>query len=330
MILQMLAEGKITAEEADALLDALGTKTPPAPPHAAQRENIPEGIAGGLAGFAGRVATWGADFGAKISEEIRDGRVPILRWIGDCFDGHESVTEKSGKFDCDEVEIECSCEAGSYILKGVEEDGYRLNIKQRFGNADGPVIKEEGGRLLIKGSGIVRGELYLPQNLKYRIKLKSSAGRLEAENLTITGGDINTEAGSIRLDRLVTGSLSAKSSAGSVEGTAITARDLRLESDCGRIHLELAPTTGGHCSLKTDVGSLSLVVPFRSDLGYRLRAQADVGSIWCSPEFSVEEENKTVGHRRLKAETPGYRDRENQVELELETDCGSIRVSGNA
>ena len=97
VILHMLAEGKISPEEAAALLDALAAKstTDKAAPNA--REGAFEGLAEGLVGLAGRMASWGAEFGAKVTEELREGRVPLLHWIGDYFNGHESISERTGR-----------------------------------------------------------------------------------------------------------------------------------------------------------------------------------------------------------------------------------------
>ena len=201
-ILRMLGEGKITADEAAALLDALEAK--PASP----ASNFTEG----LAGLAGRVASWGAEFGAKVAEEIHEGRVPALTWIGEYFDGRESVTERSGRFDRDEVEVECTCEAGSFSLRGGDGDGYALTVRQRFGQDVGPAIEANGGRLFVRGSGIVRGDLVLPREKRYRLRLRSSAGRIDLGDLAVSEATVTTEAGSIRLADLRGDSLAVNTS----------------------------------------------------------------------------------------------------------------------
>ena len=44
--------------------------------------------------------------------------VPVLTWIGDYFDGRETVTERSGQFDRDEIEVECTCRGGLVFSPG--------------------------------------------------------------------------------------------------------------------------------------------------------------------------------------------------------------------
>ncbi|MGE5551841.1 MAG: SHOCT-like domain-containing protein [Bacteroidota bacterium] len=327
MILRMLAEGKITPEEAAALLDSLEAK-PEAAARGGTAAGAGEGLVEGLVGMAGRVASWGAEFGAKVAEEIREGRVPVLKWIGDCFDGRESVTERAGRFERDTVEIDCACEAGSFILRGGDGPEYRLAVKQRFGQAEGPAIMAAGDRLTLRGNGIVHGEITLPDNLRYRLRLRSHAGRLEVDRLTVEQGSIITEAGSVRLAQLSAEDLTVKSSAGSVEGIGLAARNLNVATHCGRIHLELAPTADGRCLAETDVGAVSIVVPMREEVGYRLRARANLGQITCGPEFTISDDDRSIGQRRLVAETPALASREHRIELEVRAECGSIRVSG--
>ena len=274
------------------------------------------------------MAAWGAEFGAKVAEEIHEGRVPVLTWIGDYFDGRETVTERSGRFDRDEIEVECACEAGSFSLRGAEGDGYALTVRQRFGQADGPVIEADGGRLFVRGSGIVRGDLVLPRGKRCRLRLRSSAGRIELGDLTVSEATLTTEAGSIRLADLRGDSLTVNSSAGSIEGTGLAFRELGAETDCGRVHLALAPAGSGHCRLETDVGVVVVVLPIRPDLGYRLLAETSVGGISCPPSLVVRDESRlVVGHRRLAAESPQFSACRDQVEIEARTDCGSIRIT---
>lgn len=323
MILRMLAEGKIAPEEAAALLDALEDKAEAAPrPARDQAENLVEN----MAGLAGRVASWGAEFGARVAEEIREGRVPVLRWIGNCFDGRETVTERHGEFAGGAVTVECFGEAGSFMLRGGEGPEYRLVVRQRFGPAGGPSIESDGNRLSVSGNGIMRAELDLPRDRRYRLNLRSSAGRIEVAGLAAGEAAIATEAGSIRLADLSAERISLRSAAGTVEAAGLDAPELRAETSCGRVHLELAPSAGGRASVSTDVGAVSLVVPLRPGIAYRLRARADVGSIACDPPFRVTEEDRSIGRRWLAAETPGPEGCQ-VVEIDANTDFGSIRVA---
>lgn len=324
-ILRLLAEGKITPEEAADLLDAVEVRPErdgPRKSHSTPADEFAEGVAG----FAGRVASWGTEFGARVAEEIREGRVPVLRWLSDCFDGRESLTERTGRFEQDEVEVECLCEAGSFSLRGGDDPDYHLAVRQRFGHADGPVIAESGSRLMVRGNGIVRGDLVLPRDKRYRIRLRSSAGRLELSGLTLAEGVVSTEAGSIRLNDLVAETLTADSSAGSIEGSGLAAGDLRAETHCGRLSLDLAPRSSGFCRVETDVGAIYLSLPADPDLGYRLRAQASVGKIHCSQGFVIGEDIRSAGSRRLVAESPQMAEKQSRVEIEARTECGSIRI----
>lgn len=329
-ILRMLAEGKITPEEAASLLDALDGPGPEAARGAGQRAGAGSGWIDGITDFAGRMASWGAEFGARVSEEIREGRVPALRWLSECFDGRETVTERAGGFDQDEVEVACSCEAGSFSLRGGTERGFSVSVRQRFGAEGGPAIEADGGRLHVRGNGIVRAEIVLPRTRRYRLNLRSNAGRLEIEGLSVTGGRLSTDAGSVRARDVEACSLSIESAAGAVDLSGLAAGDLRVRTNCGRIHHRPAPGAGGSHRLETDLGAINVIVPVASGLGCRLRAEAGLGSISCGPGFAVLEETRAVGRGFLSAESPGFAASTRRLELELRTNCGSIRVGEGA
>ncbi|MCL6614595.1 MAG: hypothetical protein K6U03_08295, partial [Firmicutes bacterium] len=94
--------------------------------------------------------------------------------------------------------------------------------------------------------------------------------------------------------------------------------------------LALAPAGSGRARLTTDLGAIDLTLAAREELGYHFRAEANLGSIWCGPEFVTLEEGKAVGTRYLVAETPRLAHRPIRVNLELKTNCGAIRVGGSS
>ncbi|MGQ9780548.1 MAG: SHOCT-like domain-containing protein [Bacillota bacterium] len=324
-ILRLLAEGKITVEEAEAILGA-GEKAAAVPRPAGKTAGE---VVEGLAGLAARLASWPTEFGLKVAEEFREGRIPLFRWLADHFDAREVSVERTGRFSSTEPALDLSSAAGTILLRAVEGEVYRLLVRQRFGG-DGPRIEADGDRLFVQGKGFFHLELELPRGLRYRLRLDVDAGRVEMAGLSLREAEVTTNVGSVILRDLAAGRLFVRTAVGTVAGLGITAEDLMVQTNCGGIELALAPAGSCRARLATDLGAIDLTLAAREELGYHLRAEANPGAIWYGPEFVTLEEGKAVGNRYLVAETPRLADRSIRVNLELKTNCGAIRVGGRS
>ncbi|MCL6614783.1 MAG: DUF4097 domain-containing protein, partial [Firmicutes bacterium] len=245
-ILRLLAEGKITVEEAEAILTA-GEKAAAVPRAAAKTAGE---VVEGLAGLAARLASWGTEFGLKVAEEFREGRIPLFRWLVDHFDAREASVERTGRFSSAEPALELSSAAGTIILRAVEGEAYRLVVRQRFGG-DGPRLEADGDRLFVQGKGLLHLGLELPRGLRYRLRLDVDAGRVEMAGLSLREAEVTTDAGSVTLRDLTAGRLSVRTAAGTVGGLGIAAEDLMVQTNCGGIDLALAPAGSGRARLTT-------------------------------------------------------------------------------
>ena len=92
------------------------------------------------------------------------------------------------------------------------------------------------------------------------LSAKSDTGSLSLTNVTAADSmKLETDAGSISLDRCDAWKLEIESDTGSVTGTLLTEKVFTVKSSTGRIDVPES-AFGGECRIKTDTGSITIAI----------------------------------------------------------------------
>lgn len=319
MILRMLEEGKITAEEAEVLLKALGegSKSTAAEPELSddpwvRLEKMGEDFASKVEVATERFSrSLENSFGDKLSKLPKIlSRVPFL--------GYEETQEFTlvikGKVGSGEViAMNMSNANGPIRVQGWAEDDYQLTVVQRIRGSDRDHLSkrtfdpcwEEGAErshfelsVPILGDASVALDLRVPKERLYELELSTQNGSLHVEHLKATNVEVNTVNGSVHLHSLKANSIRGGGGNGSCEMKDVEAKVIRHKQGNGSYRLSVTAsdvdllTTNGSVSvrvarvqditsyrLRTTNGSIRVTLPPQSDLGVALNVQTSVGRI---------------------------------------------------
>lgn len=327
LILDMLNQGKISVEEAQSLLEALGKadtasgpQRPPAPPR-------PEPVS----------------IMDDIVDTIRTGLSNINFSFGD---SNRIVLEEvyTGSFTSEQVELDLMARNGSIRVEDSNSSEFRLEIVKRiragtreqaeqiiagynFAEFDGGKLRAGDYESKSAGSRVnVSLKLWLPRNHVYSGKADSKNGGIEVNGVDIQGFNIGTMNGSIKLAKVTGDKVSARTVNGS----------LRLDGSLGRV---TAKTTNGSInlvnmaedcegSMETVNGRITVQLPARPDIGISIDARTTSGSVRLEHQTlkTLLDERRMTGGRSVEATTANWHNAEHKVELKLRSVNGSIRI----
>lgn len=331
MILRMLEEGKITAEEAEVLLKALGegSKSTAAEPESSddpwvRLEKMGEDFASKVEVATERFSrSLENNFGDKLSKLPKIlSRVPFL--------GYEETQEFTrvikGKVGSGEViAMNMSNANGPIRVQGWDEDDYQLTVVQRLRGSDRDHLSkrtfdprwEEGAErshfelsVPILGDASVALDLRVPKDRLYELELSTQNGSLHVEHLKATSVEVNTVNGSVYLHSLKANSIRGGGGNGSCEMKDVEAKVIRHKQGNGSYRLSVTAsdvdllTTNGSVNvrvarvqditsyrLRTTNGSIRVTLPPQSDLGVALNVQTSVGRI------SIDHQTLEIGRQ---------------------------------
>lgn len=341
MILQMVADKKISATEAAELLRALDEKGPasrasaPPPPHRGHGAppnpppppSPPSGLGTGLSAFI---------------EEIVDRATGIF---GD-FSGprFEFPSEISGLFTADQVPLRIFTGNGQVELKGWDEPGYKASIlvKARGNNeaeararaADAFIVRAtesgfelEANRRYDWSEMTVSVTLYLPKQKLYRLETRTGNGHIFMEGLTLLEGSGTSGNGRITFRGAAADRLYVKSGNGSIE---IDGDVADLEAGTGNGAVKVIPLGRRSESMQVKTGNGSITVDtgrLSREVGLYIDAHTGMGSVGISrSDLVYERQERNVGHKHVVARTQGYETAERRVNIRARTGLGSISM----
>lgn len=343
MILEMLAEKKITAAEAAELLRALGVAvepeaatapgpevTGPVPPEApppAHSRSILE------------------DFLSKL--DIDWSSLP-LAFGGEPY-RYEDKYEGEFEPGDEPVELDLQGRNGRVEVFAWDRDGWQVLVRKKVRAADEERAKErataistfESGprRLYFKeseptvlgwGSFGVSIEVHVPWARTYALRATSANGRVVVEGLrcrTLVGKTAN---GKVALRDVSAAEAEARTANGSVlfEGSA---GNLECRTANGVIDYIPRPCGETNADLSTANGSIRVKAVSSPDVGYRLEARTGFGGLNVGlPDFETEEQEKQFGRRHIIGRTAGFADKGSRISICARTTNGSIRVNSVA
>lgn len=324
IILDMLSQGKISVQEAQSLLEAMG-KPQAEPERRRERASQPASLMEG------------------IVETIRSGLSNIDFSFGDS--GRIVLEERhSGSFHSERVQLDLNLTNGSLKVDTWDGDGFLLDVilKVRAGTREQAEEIISGYRFAdFDGSRLTAGDheckalggrvyvslrLSLPRNHVYYGIINNKNGSIEINGIDMSGIDVGTINGSVKITKVTGDNVAARTVNGS----------LRLEGGLNRVE---AKTTNGSITmitiaedsdakLDTVNGRIKVQLPVRDDIGISVDARTTSGNVRVEhPNIATRYLEKRVsGGRSVQASTDNWKSATHKIELTLRSVHGSIGI----
>ncbi len=350
MILQMVADKKISATEAAELLKALdagreataapprqttpdaGQTTPPPPPGAPIPPVSPppptsSGLGGGLSSFIEEIVE-------RVTTAFSDSFEPRF----------EFPTELSGVFTSDEVPLRLFTGNGHVELKGWDQPGYKAQVvvKARGSNeeqarrmaaeaytvrADGNGFELEANRRFDWSDMAVHVTLLLPTAKRYRLETRTGNGHIIAEGITLLDGQATSGNGRIAVQRATADRLYLRSGNGSIEIDGDVA-DVDAGTGNGSVRVIPLGRRSESFAIKTGNGSVTIDTGRVSrEVGLKVDANTGMGSVSIQRNDLVYERDvRTMGHKHIIARSQNFDQAERRVQVTARTGLGSVTI----
>ncbi len=276
--------------------------------------------------LGGGLIALGYFFGGKFPEffGFENGKIT--------FGGGTVVEDTVQLSEFDKFEVRMDTSTVHVIHEGTEwKVEYALSKEPEITEKDGKVTIKETGNLISFwnfGSSKKRYvKLYIPADVKLIeeasintdtgsvhvdkidfdiLRIKSDTGSVYVNAVAVPDAEIKTDTGSMHIDTFTCDKLLTKTSTGSQNFTNAKIEEIDAKTDTGSVKMEESMLTEG--KIETDTGSIKLYVKGKlSD--YEIHAKTDTGSV------------KVNGNKQgKKFESSGAH------ELKLECDTGSITI----
>lgn len=334
MILNMLEEGTITAEEAEKLLHALESKKTEEP-RASIGDEVREQLPGILEGALSGLKSTGI-FGWSPSHTYE-------REITGSFDP-AAVDDKGW------VDFRAAGRNGGISLKGWDSDEYRIVIRAKVRGGDREQardvaeqfcrVEQEGAALTVDGrtddmpvNSSVSLECLVPRNHRYAVDLVTSNGRVGVEDLKATQVVVSTSNGRAACERVDAEEVNMKTSNGRVQVEEVSGA-VKVHTSNGTVKITPANVTrSSQFEAVTSNGRIVFRYEPEDEVGIAFEARTSNGKIntgWDDVEYETDNREPRRGRRKthVKARTKGFDDKPIQLTVDLKTSNGKI-VLGN-
>lgn len=329
MILNMLEEGTITAEEADKLLRALETKKEPPEEH---RASIGDEVYGQLPGLLE-----GALSGLKSTG--------IFGW----GPSHTYEREITGAFDpvaVDEkgaVDLRAAGRNGGISLQGWDSDEYRIIIRSKVRGGDREQardvaeqfcrVQQEGASLTVDGrtddmpvNSSVSLECFVPRTHRYNVDLVTSNGRISVEDLKATRVVVSTSNGRAACERVEAEEVEMSTSNGRIQVEEVSGA-IKAHTSNGTVRITPANVTmSSQFEAVTSNGRIVFNYEPEEEVGVAFEARTSNGKIhtgWDDLDYEIDNRRGTR-RTHVKAATRGFADKPIQLTVDLKTSNGKI------
>ncbi|HHT42994.1 MAG TPA: DUF4097 family beta strand repeat protein [Firmicutes bacterium] len=366
MILRMLEEGKITAEEAEALLNALGdgegsTESEPQEDPWVRVEKMGED-------FASKVEVAVERFSRSLEHNVSDKLTKLPKILAKFpFLGFEESQEftqvvRGPVAAGDVISIDLSNVNGPLRLQGWSEDYYQLTLVQRLKGRDRELLRSRLYEVDWADNALmtefkldipsfmdrtISVHLMVPEGRTYAVTLMSQNGSLRVENLKGTTVSLESINGSVELRSVQARSIEGTAHNGACEMDGVEAEEIRHELGNGSYRMSVSArvldlvTTNGTINLRvpevqgsssyrlrTTNGSVNVSLPARMDLGAALNLQTSVGRVSAElGSLEITHHERQGGGAVLQARSHNYDSLADKVDLEATCVSGSITVS---
>lgn len=354
MILQMVADKKISATEAAELLRALdgsapterprpGGETdprervaeikrpprPPEPPRGPEFPRAPEPpVLSGLGGFIENIVE-------RVGSVFSDVVEPR----------YEFPEELTGEWAADQVPVRVMTGNGRVEIKGWDQPGYKATITVKANGAT-----EEEARTRAKDAYTVsadenrfeldarRGDntwnniavhltLMVPKGKRYLVEARTGNGKVELDQLLTVESRVNTGNGRIRLIGGAHDRVHVKTGNGSVE-VAADVGDLEASTGNGSVTVTPAGNRDQNLRLSTGNGSLEIETSqLPSGFGLKLDAHTGMGTVNIGlPNLIYDRDVRSMAHKHVIARTPDLEAAPMRLTVAARTGMGSVNI----
>lgn len=312
IILNLLAEGRITADEAEQLLEALdesdlydpGDSGPVDQSDLGDRlEARHDVIADDLSERLSKAVSEMAEAGQELPDRLARMLGSMFGSLGWSFGPvgvqAEQTFESEIPADCIISAIDFATSNGSVKLTGWDRPGYKVVARATVRGvesrseaerrlASGLALSFEGGvmRLECRDDAIRNSlsvEAYLPRANTYDVKVSSRNGSATLESLTAGSIDVHSANGRVALGDVTAASTTASARNGSVTASGDLG-DADLETANGSVSVTLSYRSAGRLRVNTGNGSVRLNVPRDARVAYEINAHTVNGSVRTSLE----------------------------------------------
>lgn len=339
MILQMVADKKITAAEATELLRALEAPEAQQPGGAHSAEQRAEGTQG--ADASARTSSLGSGLGAFIEDVVERVTSVFSDVVGP---SHEIPAEVTGEFTGDEIPLRVVTGNGHVEVGTWDQPGYRAKIvvksrgsseaEARNRACDAYILKADGAGFDLEarrsefGDLAVHVTLLVPLGKTYRLEVRTGNGHVALDDLHLGEGRVSTGNGRITVRGVRGEQLALRSGNGSIE---IEGDLSSLEAGTGNGAITLTPTGQraqayklgtGNGSIRTDSGRLG------SNTALRVDAHTGMGNVnlECG-QLVYEREIRSYAHKHVIAHSPNLDQADAVVTITARTGMGSITLA---
>lgn len=363
LILRMVEEGKITADQAVTLLAALGqgsansdsissATTRPALGSIVREEE--RKVRQAVREEAAQAREAASEARAQAKRTRGEGRrrspestiMASLRALGISLGGsHEySFTRVlSGEFSATKPYLKVQNTNGRIEIGASDDDRWQLRLLTRV-RADDEAsaetlaaklvhIESDSQRLTVAAQRMfgqnasVTMELRLPARLFAEINVATTNGSIQLVELAADKAIMKTVNGKVIGEKLEVSDLQASSVNGSVTVDGAV-EHMQGQAANGRITVKILHKINSSLDLKTVNGSINVLLLEDVDIGYQLDVSTTAGSIKHGlPHLLVTEEQRRPGRRTLVAASKDLGAKELRQEVRARTVSGSVRIN---
>lgn len=347
LILQMVADKKITAAEGVELLRALDAKEKPAaapmapvPPIPPTPPMAPEPPAAPHAPHMPHQG--GANVGSGFSSFIED----IVDRVSSAFSEameprYEFTYELTGEFPgVDVVPLRIQTGNGKADIQAWDEPGWKavILVKARGNNEEEARNRANEAYTVKSTNGFdledrkhdwtaVNVTLYVPRGLRYAVDTRTGNGRVEIHNIDMTQGRVTTGNGRLVCAGGSAERLAIRSGNGSIE---IDGNFADVEASSGNGSVTVRPQGQRSETYRVSTGNGSVKVETTAvpaEAGFKVEAHTGMGGIHLAlPGLTYDRDVRTVGHKQIIARSANFEQAAVKVMVVARTGMGSVSV----
>lgn len=362
MVLRMLEEGRITADQAVGLLEALGQKEVSGKTAIrADDESMQQVVREeqrrarqAVRKETARAREIAREVQAEVKGEANHMRNDIERgrpektWgaLGALLGGGKNFSftrNVSGQFSAIRPDISVRNTNGRIDLGKSNDEKWHLRLLTRVRAADEAGaqalaeklvhIESDDKSLTVQAQRMfgqnasVTMELLLPAGDYRELSVITTNGSVELAELTATKMEIKTINGKVRGEKLQSRDLQASSVNGSVAIDGVLER-VQAHAANGRLSVSIADIMSSELDLKSVNGSIVVELPEAPTIGYELDIATTSGSVKHGlSHLIVNEEQKRAGRRKLVAASANLAEKQHRQIVKARSVSGSVKIN---
>jgi len=352
MILKMIEDGKITAEEGIKLLEAIEKSEPPKTAEVSTKVNWDEGdnYRERARQAASSTTNMFASFIESAIQKIKDVDLDFN------FGSHVVIDHIFQHRDIEPTSIDISLENGSILFKPWDEKDIRIECQAKVYRVKDT---EEARRVFLQESSFrvderkmlfhtktksikVQTTVFVPRNAFSHIKLYTFNGQITGEQIEVDTFDVNAVNGALSFTGIKGKKVMAETVHGAIDFKDITVdlldtktinggitvtgtvQDVDVETVNGSITYNLGDLTeSGYADLKATTGSIHLFIPKSTRVEGKLKT--NVGGFTVDlADYEVLEEKKEFAHKSMNF--IGNQQSSPRIKVNASTNTGSVLI----